>query len=117
MIAFKLGRKIIVPLVFNGTMERISLEVLEAETWKMPHVEKLLAIKGVGLIMVAGFLAEVGDVGRFDSPKQIRKLAGLELKEASTKDNPPWEVCCCGRSGRRSGRHSKCKTLPSAYPF
>lgn len=56
-------------------------QVLETETLKVPHVEKLLAIKGVGLITAAGFLAEVGDVGRFDSPKQIQKLAGLELKE------------------------------------
>ena len=59
-------------------------EVPEAETRKVPHVEKLLAIKGVGLITVAGFLAEVGDVGRFDSPKQIQKLAGLELRENSS---------------------------------
>lgn len=59
-------------------------EVLEAETLKVPHVENLLAIKGVGFITVAGFLAEVGDVGRFDSPKQIQKLAGLELKENSS---------------------------------
>ena len=36
------------------------------------------------LITVAGFLAEVGDVGRFDSLKQIQKLAGLELKENSS---------------------------------
>ena len=50
----------------------------------MPHVEKLLAIKGVGLITVAGFLAEAGEIGRFDSPKQIQKLAGLELKENSS---------------------------------
>ena len=59
-------------------------EMLEAETQKVPHIEKLLAIKGVGLITAAGFLAEVGDVGRFDSPKQIQKLAGLELKENSS---------------------------------
>ncbi len=45
-------------------------EVLEAETRKVPHVEKLLAIKGAGLITAAGFLAEAGGVGRFDSPKQ-----------------------------------------------
>lgn len=64
-------------------LEQIT-EVLEAETQKVPHIEKLLAIKGVGLITVAGFLAEVGDVGRFDSPKQIQKLAGLELKENSS---------------------------------
>ena len=50
----------------------------------MPYVEKLLTIKGVGPITVAGFLAEVGDIGRFDSPKQIQKLAGLELKENSS---------------------------------
>ena len=58
--------------------------VLEAETLKVPHAEKLLAIQGVGLITVAGFLSEVGDIRRFDSPKQIQKLAGLELKENSS---------------------------------
>jgi len=59
-------------------------EVLEAETLKVPNVEELLAIKGIGLLTVAGFLAEVGEIGRFDSPKQIQKLAGLELKENSS---------------------------------
>ena len=59
-------------------------EVLEAEVLKVPHVEKLLAIKGIGIITVAGFLSEVGEIGRFDSPKQIQKLAGLELKENSS---------------------------------
>ena len=58
--------------------------VLETETLKVPNVEKLLAIKGIGLITVAGFLAEVGEIVRFDSPKQIQKLAGLELKENSS---------------------------------
>jgi len=67
----------------QAQMKKI-MEVLEAETRKVPYVEKLLAIKGVGLITVAGFLAEVGDIGRFDSPKQIQKLAGLELKENSS---------------------------------
>ena len=58
--------------------------VLETETLKVPHAEKLLAIQGVGLVTVAGFLSEVGDIRRFDSPKQIQKLAGLELKENSS---------------------------------
>lgn len=58
--------------------------LLETETLKVPYAEKLLSIKGVGLITVAGFLAEVGDIRRFDSPKQIQKLAGLELKENSS---------------------------------
>lgn len=67
----------------KSQLERITA-ILEAETRKVPNAEKLLAIKGVGLITVAGFLAEVGDVRRFDSPKQIQKLAGLELKESSS---------------------------------
>ena len=64
-------------------LEKIT-EVLEVETLSVPHADKLLAIKGVGLITVAGFLAEVGDIRRFDSPKQIQKLAGLEVKENSS---------------------------------
>ena len=58
--------------------------VLETEALKVPHAEKLLSIKGVGLITVAGFLSEAGDIRRFNSPKQIQKLAGLELKENSS---------------------------------
>lgn len=67
----------------NAQLERIT-EVLATETLKVANVEKLLAIPGVGIVTVAGFLAEVGDIGRFDSPKQIQKLAGLELKENSS---------------------------------
>lgn len=67
----------------KSQLERITA-ILEAETKKVPNAEKLLAIKGVGLITVAGFIAEVGDVRRFASPKQIQKLAGLELKENSS---------------------------------
>ena len=67
----------------QSQLEKIT-EVLEEETLCVPYADKLLAIKGVGLITVAGFLAEVGDVRRFDSPKQIQKLAGLEVKENSS---------------------------------
>ena len=67
----------------QSQLEKIT-EVLEEETLRVPYAYKLLAIKGVGLITVAGFLAEVGDVRRFDSPKQIQKLAGLEVKENSS---------------------------------
>ncbi len=50
----------------------------------IPESEQLLAIQGIGLITVAGFLAEVGDVRRFESPRQIQKLAGLSLRENSS---------------------------------
>lgn len=51
---------------------------------EIPGSQELLKIKGIGIKAVAGFIAEVGDVGRFNSPKQIQKLAGLSLKENSS---------------------------------
>ena len=56
-------------------------KVLEETIQKVQCVEKLLAIKGVGSITIAGFIAEVGDIRRFHSPKQIQKYVGLELVE------------------------------------
>ena len=59
-------------------------KVLDEMIRKVQHVEKLLAIKGVGCVTIAGFIAEVGDIRRFKSPKQIQKYAGLELVENSS---------------------------------
>ena len=60
------------------------MAALESTLRNIPEAEKLLAIKGIGIISVAGFLAEVGDLRRFESPKQIQKLAGLSLRENSS---------------------------------
>lgn len=60
------------------------MEEIESLCQKIPESEQMLAIKGIGIITVAGFLAEVGDVRRFESPRQIQKLAGLSLRENSS---------------------------------
>ena len=60
------------------------MEELNSLCKRIPESEQMLAIKGIGLITVAGFLAEVGDVRRFESPRQIQKLAGLSLRENSS---------------------------------
>lgn len=52
------------------------MEKIENLCKKIPESEQMLALKGIGVITVAGFLAEVGDVRRFESPRQIQKLAG-----------------------------------------
>jgi len=44
----------------------------------------MVKIKGVGLITAAGFIAEVVDISRFEHPRQIQKLAGLNIKENSS---------------------------------
>ena len=40
---------------------------------KIPEREQMLAIKGTGVITVAEFLVEVGDVRRFESPRQYKR--------------------------------------------
>ncbi len=59
-------------------------EYLNEKIMEVPNVEKLLAIKGVGLSTVIGFVAEVGDIGRFTDPRQVQKLAGLEITKISS---------------------------------
>lgn len=51
---------------------------------QLPEVAELLKIKGIGLVTVAGFLAEAGDLRRFDSARQIQKLSGLAITENSS---------------------------------
>mgnify|MGYP002344255841 FL=1 len=51
---------------------------------QLPEVAGLLEIKGIGLVMAAGVLAETGDLRRFDSPRQLQKLARLVITENSS---------------------------------
>ncbi|GGI46605.1 hypothetical protein GCM10008018_17930 [Paenibacillus marchantiophytorum] len=41
----------------------------------------MLSIPGVGVVTIAGFLAEVGDINSYDHGQQIIRLAGLNLVE------------------------------------
>lgn len=56
----------------------------EAKVCEIPYIDKLLEIRGVGIKTVIGFVAEVGDIGRFTDPKQLQKLAGYAIVEDSS---------------------------------
>ncbi len=56
------------------------MEEIEKLCRKIPESEQMLAIKRYRSDHGSRFLAEVGDVGRFESPRQIQKLAGLSLQ-------------------------------------
>ena len=45
--------------------------LIEELVRKISMAEKLLEIKGVGIRTVSGFLAEVGDISRFNNPKEL----------------------------------------------
>ncbi len=57
---------------------------------RIPYSVRLLSIKGLGTVSVAGLIGEVGDFSKFSTQSEIMKLAGLDLYEIS--------------SGRRKGQ-------------
>jgi len=79
-----------------------TMALIEELAKQIPGYEKMIEIKGVGLIVAAGFLAEVGDISRFSHPKQIQKLSGLSLKENSSgKHKGQTTICKRGRKRLR----------------
>lgn len=51
---------------------------------RVPHAGRLLAIKGVGMMTAAVIISEIGNIHRFQDPRQILKMAGLSLRENSS---------------------------------
>ena len=78
------------------------LQRLEGKMKEVPYVDKLMEIKGIGLVTVSGFIAEVGDIGRFDNPKQLQKLAGYAIvANDSGKHNGESRISYRGRKHLR----------------
>ena len=50
----------------------------------IPMIKEIAEIKGIGMATAISFVAEVGDIRRFKSAKQVQKYAGLALKENSS---------------------------------
>lgn len=57
---------------------------METTLHRIPYSRKLLAIKGLGIVTVAGLIGEVGDFTKFTTQSEIAKLAGLDLYEISS---------------------------------
>lgn len=92
-------------------------EYLNQKVMEVPNVEKLLAIKGVGLSTVIGFVAEVGDIGRFTDPRQIQKLAGLEItKNSSGKKKGQPGISKRGRRKLRRTMYESARALINWNP-
>ena len=60
------------------------MEQIENILKEIPGTQEMMTIPGVGIVTVAGFLAEVGNLENYHHPRQIQKLAGLNLKENSS---------------------------------
>ena len=82
-------------------LERVN-DLIKELCQQVRYADKLLEIKGIGITTVAGFIAEVGDITRFDSTKELQKLAGLELvSDSSGKHNGKTKISKRGRKRLR----------------
>ena len=87
--------------VYASRLEEL-LQDIEEKLKEIPYVDKLMEIKGIGLVTVGGFIAEVGDIGRFDNPKQLQKLAGYAIvANDSGKHNGESQISYRGRKRLR----------------
>lgn len=64
-------------------LERVEQQVTEALN-KIPFSKKLLTIKGISEISLAGILGEAGDLSGFAHGNSLLRHAGLHLAEASS---------------------------------
>ena len=78
------------------------LRRIEEKLKGIPYIDSLLEIKGIGMVTVSGFIAEVGNIGRFDSLKQLQKLAGYAIvANDSGKHNGESRISYRGRKRLR----------------
>ena len=70
----------------EARLERLTQQIADVlTTWSMaPVVEAYQALRGVALITAVTFVAEIGDVRRFESPRQLMAYLGLVPCESST---------------------------------
>ena len=84
----------------------VLFEEIEAEMAKtlerIPCSARILSMKGLGVVTVAGLIGEVGDFSKFRTQSEIMKLAGLDLYEIS--------------SGKRKGQRRISKTGTEPAP-
>ena len=87
--------------VYASRMEEL-LRRIEEKLKEIPYIDNLLAVKGIGMVTVSGFIAEAGDIKRFDSPKQLQKLAGYAIvANESGKHNGESHISYRGRKRLR----------------
>jgi transposase len=67
----------------NAFIDEIETEMKKALD-RIPYSARILSIKGLGVVTVAGLIGEVGDFSKFRTQSEIMKLAGLDLFEISS---------------------------------
>jgi transposase len=69
-----------------GRIDAAIVEFLSSRSLA-PVVEALRALRGINLVTAATIMAEIGDLRRFDRPRQLMGYLGLVPGERSTGEN------------------------------
>jgi transposase len=88
------AHKIVFQEYLNATTEakhrlvRLEQEILIQTTqWRLyPVVHSLMALRGVKMVVAVTIVSELGDLTRFDNPKQLMSFLGLTPSEYSSGD-------------------------------
>lgn len=87
--------------IYKSRMDEL-MEEIEELLSGIPYIDKLMGISGIGIKTVSCFIAEVGDIERFDNPKQVQKLAGYAIvADSSGKHNGESRISHRGRKRLR----------------
>ena len=70
----------------QNRLDRLDAQLIElVPTWSMaPVIAAYQALRGVSFLVAVTFVSEVGDVRRFDNPRQLMAFLGLVPSERST---------------------------------
>ena len=70
----------------NERVKRLEKEILfHTKQWRLyPMVESLMALRGVRMVVAVTIISELGDLTRFENPKQLMCFLGLTPSEHST---------------------------------
>ena len=95
-------------------VERITEKIrLLVSQWRFgPVVEALQALKGVSLVVAATVIAEIGDLSRFDNPRELMAFLGLIPTQHSSGDNIK-----LGRITKTGNGHARRMLVQAAWSY
>lgn len=93
---------------FAEEIIRLSKEIkavnslIEEAVQKIDNYDKVKAIPGMGDVNLPSIIADIGDLSRFDDPKELQKIAGLNIvSNSSGKHNGESKISKRGRKRLR----------------
>jgi hypothetical protein len=82
--------------------------VLAGTALRCAEIRRLMSVPGVNLVSAATFVATVGDIGRFPSPKRLVSYVGLDPKVRQSGEAPARHGHISKR-GSAAARHMLCE--------